>query len=96
MGVNYYYEMVVKVEEKFEKTRNIEKKWWNEKKYLFRGERNVKYYERFLSNQKKSFPVYSHWFCINLLSFIISCVHQLIKCNFTTFYIFLCTPIGLV
>ena len=46
--------MVVKSKESFEKTiqvKNIDKP----KKYILRGERNVKYYERVLSNKKKSY-----------------------------------------
>ena len=45
--------MVVKVNEKFEKTiyvKNIDKS----KKYILRGERKVGYYDRFPSNKKKS------------------------------------------
>ena len=44
--------MVVKVKEKFEKTRHI-KKTTNLKKNL-RGQRNVKHHDRILSNTKKS------------------------------------------
>ena len=43
-----------KSKESFEKTiqvKNIDKP----KKYILRGERNVKYYERVLSNKKKSY-----------------------------------------
>ena len=46
--------MVVKVKEKFEKTRHI-KNNDKSKKYILRGERNVRYYERILSNKKKSY-----------------------------------------
>ena len=45
--------MIVKVEESFEKTRQI-KNNDKSKKYFFRGERNVRYYERILSSKKKS------------------------------------------
>ena len=46
--------MVKNVKESFEKTRHVEK---NEKseKYILRGQRNVRYYERILSNKKKFF-----------------------------------------
>ena len=46
--------MVVKVKEKFEKTRHVKN---NDKsnKYILRGERNVKYHDRVLSNKKKSY-----------------------------------------
>ena len=46
--------MVVKVKERFEKTRHVKN---NDKfkKCLLRGERNVRYYDRILSNKKKSF-----------------------------------------
>ena len=46
--------MVVEVKVKFEKTRhakNIDKS----KKYILRGHRNVRYYDRILSNTKKSY-----------------------------------------
>ena len=46
--------MVVKVKKKFEKTghaKNNDKS----KKYILRGERNARYYERNLSNKKKSY-----------------------------------------
>ena len=45
--------MVVKVKEKFEKTRQV-KNYDKSKKYILIGERNVRYYERVLSNKKKS------------------------------------------
>ena len=45
--------MVVKVKESFEKTRHI-KNNDKTKKYILRGERNVKYYDRVLSNKRKS------------------------------------------
>ena len=43
--------MVVKVKEKFEKTRHVEN---NDKfkKYFLRGERHVRYHDRILSNKK--------------------------------------------
>ena len=45
--------MVVKVKEKFEKTIQVKN---NDKssKYVLRGERNVRYHEKILSNKKKS------------------------------------------
>ena len=45
--------MVVKVKEYFEKTRHIKN---NDKfkKYILRGERNVRYHDRVLSNKNKS------------------------------------------
>ena len=46
--------MVVKVKEKFEKTRHI-KNNNKSKTYILRGERNVRYYEKILSNKKKSY-----------------------------------------
>ena len=45
--------MVVKSKESFEKTRQVKNKD-KSKKYILRGERNVRYYERVLSNKKKS------------------------------------------
>ena len=46
--------MVVKVKESFDKTRHVK---YNDKskKYILRKERNVRYYERILSNKKKSY-----------------------------------------
>ena len=46
--------MVVKVKEKFEKTRHV-KNNDESKKYFLRGQRNVKYHNRILSIKKKSF-----------------------------------------
>ena len=46
--------MVVKVKEKFEKTRQI-KNNDKSKKYILRGERNVRYHDRVLSNGNKSY-----------------------------------------
>ena len=46
--------MVVKVKENFEKTRHI-KNNDKSKKFVLRGERNVRYYERILANKKKSY-----------------------------------------
>ena len=40
--------MVVKVKESFEKTRQVKNK---SKKYILRGQRNVRYYEKILSNK---------------------------------------------
>ena len=45
--------MVVKVKEKFEKTRDI-KNNDKSKKYILRGHRNARYHDRVLSNKKKS------------------------------------------
>ena len=45
--------MVVKVEEKFEKTRHV-KNNNKSKKYILRGERNVRYHDKVPSNKKKS------------------------------------------
>ena len=45
--------MVVKVKESFEKTRYV-KNYDKSKKYTLRGERNVRYYDRVLSNKRKS------------------------------------------
>ena len=45
--------MVVKVKEKFEKTRHI-KNIDKSKKHILGGERNVRYHDRVLSNKKKS------------------------------------------
>ena len=44
--------MVVKIKESFEKTTHV-KNNDKSKKYILRGERNVKYYERLLSNEKE-------------------------------------------
>ena len=46
--------MVVKVKEKFEKTRHVKNNDKSEK-YILRGERNARYHDRVLSNNKKSF-----------------------------------------
>ena len=46
--------MVVKIKEKFEKTRQI-KNNDKSKKHILRGERNVRYHDRVLSNKKKSY-----------------------------------------
>ena len=43
--------MVVKFKESFEKTRHI-KNNDKSKKYILRGERNARYYERILSTKK--------------------------------------------
>ena len=46
--------MVVKVRESFDKTRQVKN---NDKfkKYFLRGQRNTRYYEKILSNKKKSY-----------------------------------------
>ena len=46
--------MVVRVKEKFEKTRHV-KNNGKSKKYILRRQRNVRYYERILANKKKSY-----------------------------------------
>ena len=46
--------MVVKSKEYFEKTRNIKNNDKSEK-YILRGQRNVRYHDRVLSNKKKSY-----------------------------------------
>ena len=46
--------MVAKTKESFEKTRHV-KNIDKSKKYILRGQRNVRYYERILSNREKSF-----------------------------------------
>ena len=45
--------MVVKVKEKFEKTRHV-KNNDKSKKYILQGQRNGRYHEKKLSKQKKS------------------------------------------
>ena len=45
--------MVAKVKEKFEKTRHV-KNNDKSKKYILRGQRNVRHHKRILSNTKKS------------------------------------------
>ena len=44
--------MVVKVKEKFEKTRHVKNNDKSEK-YILGGHRNVRYHEKILSNKKK-------------------------------------------
>ena len=46
--------MVVQIKEFFEKTRQV-KNNDKSKKYILRGQRNVRYHERILSNKKKSY-----------------------------------------
>ena len=46
--------MVIKVKEKFEKTRHV-KNNDKSKKYILRGQRNVSYHDIILSNTKKSY-----------------------------------------
>ena len=46
--------MVVKVKEEFEKTRHV-KKCDKSKKYNLRGQGNVRFHDRILSNKKKSY-----------------------------------------
>ena len=45
--------MIVKAEEKYEKTTHV-KNNDKSKKYILRGQRNTKYYEKLLSNEKES------------------------------------------
>ena len=52
--------MVVKVKEKFEKTRHV-KNNDKYKKYILRRQISTKYYDRILSNKKKSFNL--TYFC---------------------------------
>ena len=46
--------MVVKIKEYFEKTKHI-KNNDKYKKFVLRGQRNATYYEKILSNKKKSY-----------------------------------------
>ena len=46
--------MVVKVKENFEKTRQVRNND-KSKKYILRGQRNTRYHEKILSNEKKSY-----------------------------------------
>ena len=46
--------MIAKVKEYFEKTRH-DKNNDKSKKYILRGQRNVRYHEKILSNKKKSY-----------------------------------------
>ena len=46
--------MVLKVKEHFEKTKHV-KNNDKSKKYFLRGQRNARYHERILSNEKKSY-----------------------------------------
>ena len=46
--------MIVKVEEKFEKTRHVRNND-KSKKYILRGHQNVRYHETVLSNTKKCY-----------------------------------------
>ena len=48
--------MVVIVKENFEKTRHY-KNNYKSKKYILRGQRNVRYHDRTLSNKKKSYKL---------------------------------------
>ena len=47
--------MVVKVQEKIEKTRHVENNDKSERKNILRGERNVRYHDSVLPIQKKFF-----------------------------------------
>ena len=46
--------MVVKVKEKYEKTRHV-KNNGKSKKYILRGQRNARYHDKILSKKKKSY-----------------------------------------
>ena len=46
--------MVVKIKESFERTRQV-KNNDKSKKVVLRGQRNARYYEKMLSNKKKSY-----------------------------------------
>ena len=46
--------MVVKVKEKYEKTRHV-KNNDKSKRYNLRGQRNARYHDKILSNKKKSY-----------------------------------------
>ena len=46
--------MFIKVKESFEKPRHV-KKNDKSKKYILRGQRNVRYHDRVLSNKKRSY-----------------------------------------
>ena len=46
--------MVIKVKKYFEKTRHV-KNNDKSKKYILRGQRNARHYERILSNKTKSY-----------------------------------------
>ena len=48
--------MVVKIKEFFEKTRQV-KNNEKSKKYILQGQRNVRFYDRVLSNTKKSYKI---------------------------------------
>ena len=46
--------MIVKVKEYFEKTRHV-KNNYKSKKYILRGQRNVRFFEKIVPNTKKSY-----------------------------------------
>ena len=46
--------MAVKVKNKLEETRHV-KKNDKSKKYILRGDRNIRFFDRILSNEKKSY-----------------------------------------
>ena len=48
--------MVIKTKEKYEKTRQV-KNNDKSKKYILRGERNVRYHDKILSSKKKSYNI---------------------------------------
>ena len=47
--------MVVKVKEKFEKTRHVKNNDKSKKNTFYEEERNVRYHDRILSNKKKTY-----------------------------------------
>ena len=65
--------MVVKVKEKFEKTRHV-KNNDKSKKYILRRGKNVRYHDRILSNKNESynFIIYYIFLYIIIYNFIIS------------------------
>ena len=48
--------MIIKIKEYFEKTRRV-KNNDKSKKYFLRGERDTRYHEKILSNEKKSYTL---------------------------------------
>ena len=48
--------MVVKIKEKYEKARQV-KNNDKSKKYILRGQRNARYHDKILSNNKKSYNI---------------------------------------
>ena len=56
--------MVVKVKEKYEKTRHV-KNTNKSKNYILRGQRNTRYYENILSDKKKSYKNNFIFICLS-------------------------------